>query len=58
MGGRGDNGDWRADAYDHVYALAWHQNRRYAYSMAHFRGDLILGVKGYEGTGYFWRCRR
>jgi len=30
---------------------------RYAYSMAHFRGDLILGVKGYEGTGHFWRCR-
>jgi len=38
-------------------APAWNEGR-YAYSMAHFRGDLILGVKGYEGTGYFWQCQR
>ena len=37
-------------------AAFWDEGR-YAYSMAHFRGDLILGVKGYEGTGHFWRRR-
>ena len=38
-------------------AVLWNEGH-YAYSMAHFRGDLVLGVKGYEGTGHFWRCRR
>ena len=38
-------------------AALWNEGR-YAYSMAHFRGDLVLGVKGYEGTGHFWRCHR
>jgi hypothetical protein len=37
-------------------AAVWNEGR-YAYSMTHFHGDLVLGVKGYEGTGHFWRCR-
>ena len=45
----------QANYLNPVHAEIWKRNE-YAYSMAVFNDDLIVGFKGPDGTGDVWRC--